>query len=156
MTQAVHRRARGVVVRQDDDVVIFRGGWALLSFDVAGYTREIPFKFINIVIILPAGIIRFDTKLQPSLAHAPSGDRCGTFLTHAVHSSRYLLSNMFCIAWGGREEEVGTAALTHHQLQPLTPHWISPHPSNTWAPLSLRLHCILWTLSCQDHSSRQP
>lgn len=40
VTQAVHGRAGGVVVRQNDDVVVVFGGRrTLLPFDVAGHTR---------------------------------------------------------------------------------------------------------------------
>lgn len=46
VTQAVHRWAGGVVVRQNDDIIVFRGRRTLLPLYVAGYTQEMTFKFI--------------------------------------------------------------------------------------------------------------
>lgn len=89
VTQAIHRWTRGVVVRQDDDIVIFRGGWALLSFDVAGYTREVPFKLIfhynnnfacrNHQISHKASALPPQWKAEASFAHALSRIAVGLF-----------------------------------------------------------------------------
>lgn len=38
VTQAIHRWTGGIVVRQDDNIIIFRGWWALLPFYTAGGT----------------------------------------------------------------------------------------------------------------------
>lgn len=127
VTQAIHRWTRGVVVRQDDDIVIFRGGWALLSFDVAGYTREVPFKLIfhynnnfacrNHQISHKASALPPQWKAEASFAHALSRIAVGLF-SHMQCTAADIYCQT-CFVWGrGRNGGVDTpsTAAAHTSL----------------------------------------
>lgn len=57
VTQAIHRWAGGVVVRQDDDIIVFWGRWTLLPFYVAEYTQEMAIFLISMIMLKTARIL---------------------------------------------------------------------------------------------------
>lgn len=100
VTQAVHRWTGGVVVRQDDDVIVFRGRRTLLPFYAAGYTQEMTFKCtvnddnnFNI-----SKTRRISCKVQPFKAYEYKADISFSYAPLRIKSGAF--SHVQCTAGG--------------------------------------------------------
>lgn len=139
MTQAIQRWAGGVVVRQDDDIIVFRGRRALLPFCAAGYTQEMTFQFtvnydnnfnISKTHRISCNVQPFNAykyKADVSFSYAPLRIKSGAF-SHVQCTAGGSYHHKCLGSLGGGEEQVGTVPSIHHQAQPLPPDGIPLHP----------------------------